>query len=51
MLNTLWLIITIVGILAIATAGILDCVRKNKIIENNKISMRQSRIKKNPDNE
>ena len=48
MLNTLWLIITILGILIIATIGIIDCVRKNKIIENNKISTRQSRIRKNP---
>jgi len=47
MLN-LWLIITILGILIIAAVGIIDCVHKNKIIENNKISTRQSRIRKNP---
>lgn len=48
MSNTLWLIITIVGILVIAAIGIVDCVHKNKIIENNKVNTRQSRIKKNP---
>ena len=48
MLNILWLILTIVGILLIAAIGILDCLLKNKIIENNKISTRQSRIRKSP---